>query len=174
MDHKAQFVALISDHHQALYRHALWMTDNPELAADLVQETYYQAWKSHRQLRYPERALAWLLSILRRNVFKEYKRREQTWPLADQAVMEAVPAAERADDLLDLVRGLKRLTLAQQDLLLRYALHGFSYKEIGRQLDMPIGTVMSRLSRARAALREALSNSRSSEPKIIPLATRRR
>jgi len=144
----------IDAHHGALYRHALWMTGDAELAADLVQEAYYEAWRGLDSLRDPTRAFAWLLTILRRRVFQEYgrARREREW--AEQLAATLPPATEDAqlEELLDLARALQTLTAAQRDIMLLYGLHGMRYEDIAEYLKVPVGTVMSRLARARQAL----------------------
>ena len=162
---KRRFSQWIDAHHQRLYRHALWMIGNPDLAADLVQETYYQAWKSRKQLRDPERVLPWLLTILRRNVFNNGPAFSGD---VDIDALEIAAADTGHDDLLDLSRGLQRLRPADRDLLLLFALHGFSYQEIGDHLDIPVGTVMSRLSRSRAALRGQMDRPEARVLTLVP------
>lgn len=156
-----EFEHWIDAHHAALYRHALWMTGDAELAADLVQETYYEAWRGRQSLRDHKRVFPWLLTILRRRVFQEYgrARREREW--AEQLAQTLPPEAAEDDlaALLDLARALQELTAAQRDILLLYCLHGMSYEEIAAYLQIPPGTVMSRLARAREALR-ALTEAR--------------
>lgn len=150
-----EFARWIDAHHGALYRHALWMTGEAELAADLVQETYYEAWRGRESLRERTRAFPWLLTILRRRVFQEYgrARREREWTEQLAATLPPEAAEDDLAALLDLARALHELTAAQRDILLLYGLHGMSYEEIAAYLQVPAGTVMSRLARAREALR---------------------
>jgi len=173
---KQQFSAWIEAHHQRLYRHALWMTADSHMAQDLVQETFYQAWKARAQLRDPDRVLPWLLTILDRNVY----RAGRVQPVllseafaADSAVGDGVGDVD-GDDLIDLARGLQALQPMERQLLLLHALHGLSYRQIGEQLEIPIGTVMSRLNRCRASLRRLMD--RPDKPratsKVVRLADR--
>lgn len=156
---EAQFRGWIDRYHTALYRHAYWMTSRSEVAADVVQETYYEAWKARRNLKDEAKVLPWLLAILRRVVYREYAA--QALHAADPSVQieEAAAGGEHhLDDMVDLLRGLQRLDARQRELLLLYALHDFSYEQIGELLDIPLGTVMSRLARARRALAETMGN----------------
>lgn len=151
---RQRFVHWIEAHHQALYRHAMWMVGETELAADLVQETYYQAWRGRAGLRDESKAFAWLLTILRRGIFHEYGRASRQRAYLQELNTDEAGAAD--DGLIDLARAFARLNPAQRDLILLNALHGLSYAEISAQLDIPIGTVMSRLARARKELAQTL------------------
>lgn len=151
---QSQFKQWITQHHTALYRHALWMTNNRDLAKDLVQDTYYQAWKYRASLRDETKVMPWLLTILRRMVYKECRQPDKKPISLQDMELDSISMAakENVDAMIDLERELNQLTLSQREILLLYALHGFSYEEISEQLEIPPGTVMSRLSRARAAM----------------------
>lgn len=155
-DDRSRFHTWVDEHHQALHRHALWMTGQVELASELVQETFFQAWKVRKSLRDESKVRPWLITILRRALYREL---QQSARYAPDALHEEVLAEDSTDleGLLDLARGLQCLSAAQRELLLLYALHGYSYAEISEQLEIPLGTVMSRLSRARDALRKVVS-----------------
>lgn len=163
-----QFRQWIDRYHAALYRHAYWMTGRSETAADVVQETYYEAWKARRRLRDEAKIFPWLLTIMRRVVYREYAAQEAQ---ADQAGVEIESALSSADanleTMVDLLRGLQRLEARQRELLLLYALHDFSYEQMAELLDIPLGTVMSRLARARRALATAMGDMTSGAT-IIP------
>jgi len=153
----SDFGEWIDRHHGALYRHALWMVGHPETAEDMVQETYYRAWRGRRGLRDPRRVLPWLLSILRRVVYREYRQRARGAELAEALGAtdgDCQPDTQR--ELLDLHRALAALPVSQRETLLLHALHGFSYQEISDQLEVPVGTVMSRIARARKAVSAGL------------------
>lgn len=172
MTGRDEFERWIDAFHGALYRHALWMTGDAELAADLVQETYYEAWRGLNSLRDPTRAFSWLLTILRRRVFQEYgrARREREW--AEQ-LRATLPATEDAqiEELLDLARALQTLTAAQRDIMLLYGLHGMRYEDIAEHLRIPVGTVMSRLARARQALHAQTGAAATGN--VVPLTRKR-
>jgi len=166
-DDKQRFHAWVDEHHRALYRHALWMTGQAELAGELVQETFYQAWKSRRSLPEPGKVRAWLITILRRALYRELQQSARYEPLALRDEL-LVDEGTDVGGLLDLARGLQSLSAAQRELLLLFALHGYTYAQIGEQLEIPVGTVMSRLARSRAALRAALERE-GDAGKVVPL-----
>lgn len=167
-----EFEQCIDAHHGALYRHALWMTGDAELAADLVQEAYYEAWRGHASLRDPARVFPWLLTILRRRVFHEYgrARREREWAEQLAATLPPEAADTELEALLDLARALDALTAAQRDIMLLYGLHGMSYEDISAYLQVPVGTVMSRLARARQALH---ARTAATAANVVPLHKKR-
>lgn len=169
------FLDWVRLHHQALYRHAYWMTGQTELAADLVQETFYRAWKGREKLRQPANPLPWLLTILRRAAYQEFNHGlRQAEHLPDVQWLQGLDASSDNDELIDLARALKKVSPLHRDLLLLYALHGLSYAEIGEQLEVPIGTVMSRLARARSALRQALDQEAARDDTVVPFAKSKR
>jgi RNA polymerase sigma-70 factor (ECF subfamily) len=139
-----------------LRRFALWLTRGAGGADDLVQSTLERAlsrWESRRD----EAALrAWLFSILYRQ-FLDKRRRYRRYSAALEHLQnenEAVqPSAEREVVAQSALEALERLPAEQRSLLLWVSVEGLSYQEVAEILDVPIGTVMSRLSRARAAFR---------------------
>ena len=172
MTDRKRFMEWVHAHQGALYRHAYWLVGDPDVAADLVQEAFFRAWKGRRGLRRKDKPFPWLLTILRRAAFQELNQggREVRFREPEGAAEVAAPAATD-DQLIDLGRVLATLEPAQRDLLLLYALHGLSYAEIAAQLDVPVGTVMSRLSRARAALQRARTAAEADN--VVPLERRR-
>ncbi len=144
---------------QRLRRFALWLTREPASADDLVQATVERALSRRTQQREAEALRAWLFTILYR-LFLDTKRRERlharwlSWfgrGSADDPALgdntEAIVFAQ-AD-----LKAFAQLSTEQRALLLLVSVEGLSYKEVAQALEIPIGTVMSRLSRARAALR---------------------
>lgn len=167
----ASFECWIDTHYQALYRHALWMVGETELAADLVQETYYQAWKGRHALRDESKAFSWLLTILRRGIFQEYGRASRQRIGLSELGAQALTSAQVGDasDLMDFARAFQRLSPSHREMILLNTLHGLSYTEIGAQLNIPIGTVMSRLARAREELTQALHATERPANNVVPL-----
>lgn len=168
-----EFAQYIDAHHGALYRHALWMTGDAELAADVVQEAYYEAWRGLGSLRDPTRVFPWLLTILRRRVFQEYgrARREREWTAQFATALPAASVDSQHEALLDLARALQALSTSQRDIMLLYGLHGMSYESIAEYLQVPIGTVMSRLARARESLRAQTGTAATDN--VVPLNRKR-
>jgi RNA polymerase sigma-70 factor (ECF subfamily) len=138
-----------------LRRFALWLARDPHAADDLVQSTIERALSKWASRREDESLRAWLFAILYR-LFLDGKRRasryarllgslhgeEPTWPSAERVAI--------ANSTLAAFAGLP---VEQRSLLLWITVEGMSYQEVANILEIPIGTVMSRLSRARRALR---------------------
>ena len=151
---KQIFDRCIHCHHVRLYQHALWMTGSADNAADMVQETYFQAWRSIENLREEDKAFPWLLTILRRAVYREqrcvYRDRDTLDYLQE---IDELGKEDHKYGQVELYQLLEGLTPTLRETFLLSALHGFSYQEISDQLCVPMGTVMSRISRAREELR---------------------
>lgn len=145
-----QWIAL---YHGVLYRHALWMVGHLDTAMEVTQEAFFQAWLSLDSLKDDGKALPWLLTILRRTIYREQRcqyRNAETIEALKQ--LDHTPTQPDAFTLLEIYSALETLSPKLRDAFLLYHLHGFSYEEIGVQLEIPTGTVMSRISRAREAL----------------------
>lgn len=145
----------IHRYHGALYKHALWMVGSHDIAQEMVQEAYFQAWLSMDALKEEDKALPWLLTILRRTVYREQRcqyRNQETLNTLKQQDLEDTQSDAFA--LLEIYDALEYLSPKLRDTFLLHHLHGFSYEEISAQLKIPTGTVMSRISRAREALQK--------------------
>ena len=151
---------LIAAHHAPLYRYAYRLTGMAADAEDLTQQAFLIAQQKLHQLREAERAAGWLFAILRSCYLKwRRKRFPMTSTLADldmADVPQPVPEL-RAVDSEELQRVLEELHGDLRLILLMFYFEELSYKQIADELDIPIGTVMSRLSRAKQKLRERLS-----------------
>jgi len=170
---RERMAELVSAHHADLYRHALWLTGDPALAEDLVQETYYEAWRTLSRLGGPRAPRAWLLAILRRRLARHRAAPDPpTAPPEALAGLAGGDDPEAAAELEGLARAFAALPAHQREILLLRALHGLSYREIARLLDLPLGTVMSRLSRARAALLAA-DPGEAHAAEVVPFPRRR-
>ena len=155
---------LVERHLPTLYRFAYRLAGNREDAEDLVQETFLVAQRKISQLRDPSRALSWLFTVLRSCRSQQLKRQVRM-----PARSESVSVEELADpalapivtvDELDLERlpaVLEGMPEEYRQPLLLFYFEDFKYREIAEVLDCPIGTVMSRLSRAKAYLRGRLA-----------------
>lgn len=162
-----QFEQWIREHHAGLYRHALWMTGKSDVANDCVQEAYFQAWKNRKSLKEKSKAFPWLLTILRRTVYREYGQRALDAKHLSASLPDVDERGETPNhgDMIDLVNAMGQLSAMHREIMLMHGLHGLSYQEISTMLDIPTGTVMSRLSRARAALEKALNENQGSSKK---------
>jgi RNA polymerase sigma-70 factor (ECF subfamily) len=157
--------ASVQDSRAALFRLAyLWCHDRA-LADDLTQEALAKALAHAGQLRDPAKLRPWLCGILT-NCWRDHLRALR--PMDDIDTIEEhhlasdVAAPDRmlgqAQLALRVRAAIGRLPVGQRAVLSLVDLEGLSYAEVARVLDIPIGTVMSRLCRARAALRESLSD----------------
>ncbi len=143
-----------------LYRTALRLLQDSGKAGDAVQETYLLAWKSFHKYERGTNCKAWLYQILfnvvrheRRTWFKWITGKEDD---ASEAVLIApVPIPSSLEDG-DILSALDRLPRQFREVVLLVDVEEFSYKEAGEMLDVPMGTVMSRLSRGRGLLRKEL------------------
>lgn len=153
-------------HLDAAHRFACWLTRRQGDAEDIVQEAFLRAFRHFDKLRGDD-AKAWLLAIVRNcyaSALKDRLRRAaEPLPAADELVLPAetpdeAPGPEQASIGADEQRLLERLiaTLPEEhrEVLVLRELEDMSYREIAAVTAVPIGTVMSRLARARSALRE--------------------
>ena len=153
------FRKLVCNSRERLYRMAYAWTHNPHLADDLVQQAIYKALSNQRQLKELEAAEAWLFRILSNCLKDHYRAKREVVP-ADDLVAAASGAPERMTEQQQLVEtvqhAVRQLPLAQCQVVTLVDLEGFTYATVANILDIPVGTVMSRLCRGRRALREHL------------------
>jgi RNA polymerase sigma-70 factor (ECF subfamily) len=157
----------------SLYNTAYRMTRNPEDAEDLVQETYLKAYKYRDKFEEGTNLKAWLFKILKNTFINSYRKKQQAPPQSDFAEIEEAfenqvsedaagqmknPEDELLEHVLDedVQRALDSLPADYRMVVLLADLEGFSYREIAEILEIPVGTVMSRLYRARKLLESAM------------------
>jgi RNA polymerase sigma factor (sigma-70 family) len=153
------FQQLVSDHYGGLYRFAMSMAKRRETAEDLVQQTFLQWAKKGEQLRDVSKAKSWLYTTLYRDWLRIAKRDQKHPEVEFEPELHAAPTedAELPDvDAATLMSALGELDERYRAPLTLFYLRELSYREIADTLDVPIGTVMSRLSRAKDALRAQL------------------
>ncbi len=144
----------------ALRRYAQVLIGNKAAADDLVQDCIERALRQSAKLEHLQRIGGWLRSILHNLHIDELRRKRRqggTVELADveNSLMAVAPARDTAA-ALDLHRAMSTLSLEHRQILLLVGLEGLNYKEVAEELAVPLGTVMSRLARARERLRFAL------------------
>jgi RNA polymerase sigma-70 factor, ECF subfamily len=136
-----------------LYRYAWWLCRDRHLAEDIVQETFARAWRSWAELREVALAKAWLVSILRNEMARSFSRQRTAADI--DAVAEAeLPALPSFESSLETAEIVNRLPETYREPLLLQVLGGFSCAEIAGMLGTTEGAVMTRLTRARQALRQ--------------------
>jgi RNA polymerase sigma-70 factor (ECF subfamily) len=155
-----------------LYSSALRMTRNPSDAEDLVQETVMRAFRGFSSFEEGTNVKAWLYRILTNTFINSYRKRQreplmihdddlEDWYLYDRLAGRGAEASAEAEVLErmpdeDVQAALEALPEGFRLAVLLADVEGFSYKEIAEMLDIPIGTVMSRLHRGRKSLQRAL------------------
>jgi RNA polymerase sigma-70 factor (ECF subfamily) len=145
-----------------LFRAAVRLLLDQHKASDAVQETYLVAWKRFDQYEHGTNCRAWLFQILF-NVVRHERRIWFKWQtgraddVAGTQLVAPVPVPESLTDQ-DILCALDTLPLQFREVLLLIDVQDFSYKEASGILQVPIGTIMSRLSRARGLLREQLTD----------------
>jgi RNA polymerase sigma-70 factor, ECF subfamily len=150
---------LVDDHYLALYRYAYRLSGSAADADDLTQDAFCKAQANYAQLREPSRAKAWLFSILRNAYLHRVRADKQQRCVALEDVGDVPePLPEPLPEI-----DPQRLQLALNDLpevfrtpVILFYFEEFSYRDIAEQMDLPLGTVMSRLARAKAFLRGRL------------------
>jgi len=150
--------SLVDEHYEALYRYAYRLSGRATDAEDLVQETYCKAQEKLNQLREPERAKAWLFSILRNGYLHRLRATQHPRMLT---LEEAPDFAEPPDNFPEiepekLQEALNELPEVFRTPVIMFYFEDFSYRDIADQMAVPLGTVMSRLARAKAYLRSRL------------------
>src|SRR5947207_2935290 len=150
---------LVDDYYEPLYRYAFRLSGSAADAEDLTQETFCKAQLQLHQLRDPARAKAWLFSILR-NGYLHRRRSDQNHR---QVPLEAVgdlagplPDPPPEVDPARLQQALNELPEAFRTPVILFYFEDFSYRDIAEHVGVPIGTVMSRLARAKSFLRRRL------------------
>ena len=178
---EVDFSALVVAHHAALYRYAYRLCGCAAEADDLTQQAFLVAQQKLHQLREADRAAAWLFAVLRSCFLKSLRRQRPV--NAATLNLEVEQFAGPTPDAAEIDR--ERLAAALADLpeefrlvVLMFYFEELSYQEIAEQLEIPIGTVMSRLSRAKGHLRRRLgdpaenSMARADSPHAVTSAVR--
>jgi RNA polymerase sigma-70 factor (ECF subfamily) len=150
---------LVLEHHQAVYRYGYRLTGSVQDAEDLTQQVFLAAHRKIGQLRNIDKARSWLFAILRNRFFREQGRRRPVLAAdlsLDTDLLPTAPPPEAVDgDRLQ--QALNQLPDAFRLMVVMFYFEECSYREIAERLDVPIGTVMSRLARAKGYLRSAMS-----------------
>lgn len=158
-----------------LYSHAMRMTRNAADAEDLVQETYLKGYRAFDSFKEGTNLRAWLFRILTNSYINNYRKKQRRPDESDLGDVEDLYMYRRLggaetstlgrsaeDELLDTITesevkdAIEALPEQYRDAVLLADVEGFAYKEIAEILDVPIGTVMSRLHRGRKRLQEQL------------------
>ncbi|HEV2953027.1 MAG TPA: sigma-70 family RNA polymerase sigma factor [Candidatus Dormibacteraeota bacterium] len=168
-DSDEDFAAEAINHLDSLYRGALRLTRDPEQAQDLVQDTYVRALRYQHSFHTGTNMRAWLFSIMRNRFWDRLKTQHPGDVSLDDS-RDDFPLYERVKDEADgpetlalnriaateVVAAVEKLPALHREIVQLVDVEGFSYKDTAEVLDIPIGTVMSRLHRARQQLQKEL------------------
>ena len=151
---------VIACHHQAVYRYAFRLTGTVADAEDLTQQAFLIAQRKLDQVRDPAKADRWLFAVVRSCFLKNRRRRRPTTAANLELSMEEIAVEPPEDEAVDremLDRALDQLPDQYRLIVVMYYFEEYSYKQIAQELGVPIGTVMSRLARAKQRLRQQLA-----------------
>jgi len=168
---------LVVAHHAAVYRYACRLCGCPSEAEDLAQQTFLIAQRKLHQIREPERACSWLLAVVRSCFLKSIRKPRpvpaQNIELDVDQVAEETPETDEVDRE-QLATALAELPDEFRLVVLMFYFEELPYQQIAAELEIPIGTVMSRLSRAKGHLRKKLTESNGQKTeKATPSLARR-
>lgn len=169
-----EFDEIVDLYYRALFKFGHSLTGNEHAAADLVQQTFYRWADKGSQLRDRTKVKTWLFTTLHREFLQGLRRDHRlvaldpTEELPDERRAAATQAAE-ALDAETVTSALAEIEETFRVPLSLFYLQEFAYSEIAELLDIPIGTVMSRLSRGKDRLRQRLLARREPAPNVIPL-----
>jgi len=162
---RARFEQVVLPHLDAAYNLARWLTRNEHDAEDVVQEAYLRAWKFFGSFHGGE-SRSWLLTIVRHTCYTwlQHNRAHELTTVFDEARHGVEDAAANPETLLlqrghqqTLQQALEALPVEFREVVVLRELEGLSYKEIAAITEVPLGTVMSRLARARKRLQQCLA-----------------
>ena len=161
------FTQLVDAHYAPLYRFALSLARNSSDAGDLVQQTFFIWAKKGQSLREAAKAKSWLFTTLYREFLRGRRREARATSIEDLPPGEQDIAADDVDRVARLDAATVMAALQEVDEVFRapltlFYLEDLSYQGIAEALDVPIGTIMSRLSRGKAQLRGVLAQGENS------------
>lgn len=148
---------LVQDHHREVFRYAYRLVGRVPDAEDLTQQTFLIAQQKIGQIRDPRKASHWLMAVVRNCFLKSLRKRRPTLAAGPELEHVSVepPGAQDVDSEL-LQAALNELPDQHRLILVMFYFDELSYKEMASELEVPMGTVMSRLARAKVRLRELL------------------
>lgn len=145
----------------ALYQRISYLTNNPEIAKDLLQEAWSSILKSFPSLKEPEKYKAWMMTIASRKAYDWIRkiRKHQLLSLDTIDTNDVMDSDENSnEDLIKLLRqSIRELDQSQRIILTMFYIENLTIQEIAKQLKIPIGTVKSRLFYARELLKEKIT-----------------
>ena len=147
----------VREHYRFLLRGAWALTGSRAVAEDVVQDCFTSAWKHRAQLRQHELARAWLFRIMRRSALRHLAPHTESLDDANPA-HDVIAADSHVDDRLDVVSALTRIAPIHREVLVLYYFDDMPTAQMAEALEIAPGTVLSRLARARDALKGAMAS----------------
>ena len=144
----------VREHYRFLMRSAWALTGSRAVAEDVVQDCFTSAWKNRSQLRQSELARAWLFQIMRRAAFRQAVPGMPS--LDDEEQPERAAPDAGLDDKIDVVKALARLAPIHREVLVLFYFDDMPTAQMAEALEIAPGTVLSRLDRARDALKRVM------------------
>lgn len=149
------FESAVEAYSESMYRVAFRFAGNRQQAEEIVQETFVGAWRNIDQLKDLSKMKAWLFGVLRNQCYKSIAQKERY--SAEPLLEDMVSTADPSCDLNNVVQtAISQLPEEQRMPLLLVAMEGWSTKEAAKLLEIPHGTVLSRLKRGRDKLKQIL------------------
>lgn len=155
------FESLVAEYYQPLYRFAYSLSKTPDDASDLTQQTFLIWGEKGHTLRDPSKVKSWLFTSLYREFLRQHRRSRKVAPI-DQEILQTkhdpnLVSSVRRMEGNEAMDALHELDEVYREPLSLFYLENMAYKEIAEVLDIPIGTVMSRLARGKAQLKLKLT-----------------
>lgn len=156
-DKQLRFENLVNAYSGWLHRYAYWITGDPTISDDLVQETFLRAWRFLDSLKEESAAKSWLTTILRRENARRFERKQFEY---SDVEMDTLPATQTDFDarpeVVALRIALKRLPATYREPLILQVIEGYTLEDIAKIMSLPRNTVATRLHRARQKLKQQL------------------
>lgn len=160
LDKNQKYALLIEAHAQDLYKYALWLCKDKNMADDVMQEAFLRAWKSLDSLREAKAAKGWLFTIFRREHARQFERKQFQYTDVEEmdTLADGQVGYDDRPEAFALRTALRSLPADYREPLEMQVLGGFSCDEIATILDISSSAVMTRLFRARKKMRELLDD----------------
>ena len=160
-DRQSRFTALVNAFATDLQRYAQWLCGDPDIAEDLVQETFTRAWRALDMLREERAAKAWLITTLRRENARRFARKQLDLCEVPVDLLHSDTTYDTSTEAFVLRRAIADLNSEYRDPLLLQVLGGFTIDEIAHEMEISRGAATTRLFRARQKLKDAVSGGES-------------
>lgn len=169
---EARYNQWVRDHYRFLMRSAWALTGSRAVAEDVVQDCFTNAWKCRDQLRDASLVRPWLFQIMRRSIFRNLPPCSQLLEECDEDQWGEAPDAG-IDNRLDVVKALSRIAPIHREVLVLYYFDDMPTAQIAEALEIAPGTVLSRLARAREALKNAMTTPGQPPKAVNPMSESR-